>query len=80
MYGIGHKIKANKIPLEISHGLPTIYNQKLLGIALANDALFSLCIASIKLGSCGVGRYGIIVGKKVVDTIGTVVLLKLQNQ
>ena len=66
--------------MEISHGLPTFYNQKLLEIALPNDALFSLCLARIKLGPCGGGRYRLIVGKKVIDMIVSVVLLKLQNQ
>ena len=66
--------------MEISHGLPTFYNQKLLEIALPNDAVFSLCIVRIKLGPCGGGSYGVIVGEKVIDIIGTAALLKLQNQ
>ena len=72
-------MKANKIPMEISHRFPTFDNQKLLEIVLANDALFSLCIARNKLGPCGGGRYGLIVEEKVFVVIESVVLLKLQN-
>ena len=80
MLGIGHRIKSNKILMEISHGVPTFYNQKLLEIASANDAFFSVCIAMIKLRSCGGGRYKLIVGEKVIEMMGNVVLLKLRNQ
>ena len=65
--------------MEISHGLPTFYNQKLLEIALPNDQLFSLCIVRIKLGSSGSDWYGPIVGEKVVGMIGIPVLMKLEN-
>ena len=71
MFGIGHELKANKIPMEISHLLPTFYNQKFLEIASANVAVFSLCIARNKLRPCGGDRYVFIVGKKVVDMVGT---------
>ena len=79
-FGIGHDTNSNKIPMGMSHGLPTFYNQKLLEIASANDAFFSVCIAMIKLRSCGGGRYKLIVGEKVIEMMGNVVLLKLQNQ
>ena len=79
MLGIGHRIKANKIPMEISHGVPTFYNQKLLEIASANEAFFSLCIARNKLRLCGGDRYVFIVGKKVIDLVGTDASFKLQN-
>ena len=74
MSGIEHKIKPNKIPMGISHCLPTFCYAKLLEIALDNDPLFSLCVACIKLGSCGGDRYGLVVGEKVIDVIGIVAL------
>ena len=80
MSGIGHIENPNKIPMGILHGAPTFYNEKLLEIASTNDAIFSLNVALIKLGSSGGDWLGLAVGKNVVDMIVVVILLKLKNQ
>ena len=80
MFGIGHIINSNEIPMGIPHHAPTFYNQKLPEIASTNGELFSLCSALIKLGSSGGDWHGLIVGENVVDMIVIVVLLKLENQ
>ena len=79
MSGIGHHINQNKIPMRISHGVPTFCNRKLLEIASTNDKLFSLCIAWINLGSSWDDKYGLVVGENVIDMIENVVLLELKN-